>query len=48
MQPTGCVGACHREPLVEVVDNGVTTLYGPVAPGGGRAVAAASGRGAGR
>ena len=33
LQPTGCVGACHREPLVEVVDNGVTTLYGPVAPG---------------
>ncbi|MEZ4582943.1 MAG: hypothetical protein R3A10_15120 [Caldilineaceae bacterium] len=34
LQPTGCVGACRREPLVEVVDNGVTTLYGPVAPGG--------------
>ncbi|MEZ4716870.1 MAG: NuoF family protein [Caldilineaceae bacterium] len=33
LQPTGCVGACHREPLVEVVDNGVTTLYGPVASG---------------
>lgn len=30
VQRTGCVGACHREPLVEVVQNGATTLYGPV------------------
>lgn len=29
---TGCVGACHREPLVEVLVDGQTTLYGPVTP----------------
>lgn len=32
LQQTGCVGACHREPLVEVVADGMTTLYGPVTP----------------
>jgi NADH-quinone oxidoreductase subunit F len=29
---TGCLGACHREPLVEIVEDGDTTLYGPVTP----------------
>ncbi|MBK8048519.1 MAG: SLBB domain-containing protein [Anaerolineales bacterium] len=29
---TGCLGACHREPLVEVIQEGVSTLYGPVTP----------------
>jgi NADH-quinone oxidoreductase subunit F len=29
---TGCLGACHREPLVEVVDGSLSTLYGPVTP----------------
>ena len=32
LQPTGCLGACHREPLVEVVVDGASTLYGPVTP----------------
>lgn len=32
IQRTGCLGACHREPLVEVVQNGSSTLYGPVTP----------------
>ncbi|HEY0601981.1 MAG TPA: NuoF family protein [Herpetosiphonaceae bacterium] len=32
VQRTGCVGACHREPLVEVLLDGQTTLYGPVTP----------------
>jgi NADH-quinone oxidoreductase subunit F len=32
LQATGCVGACHREPLVEVVQDGATILYGPVTP----------------
>ena len=32
LQRTGCVGACHREPLVEVIIDGVSTLYGPVTP----------------
>ncbi len=32
LQRTGCVGACHREPLVEVIDDGSSTLYGPVTP----------------
>jgi NADH-quinone oxidoreductase subunit F len=27
---TGCLGACHREPLVEVADGTETMLYGPV------------------
>ncbi|MBP8292449.1 MAG: NADH-quinone oxidoreductase subunit L [Caldilineaceae bacterium] len=32
LQATGCVGACHREPLVEVAQNGASILYGPVTP----------------
>ena len=32
LQRTGCLGACHREPLVEVVHDGASTLYGPVTP----------------
>lgn len=32
VQRTGCLGACHREPLVEVVAGDSTTLYGPVTP----------------
>jgi NADH:ubiquinone oxidoreductase subunit F (NADH-binding)/(2Fe-2S) ferredoxin len=32
VQRTGCLGACHREPLVEVLVDGTTTLYGPVTP----------------
>ena len=32
LQPTGCIGACHREPLVEVVQDGGSVLYGPVTP----------------
>jgi NADH-quinone oxidoreductase subunit F len=27
---TGCLGACHREPLVEVADGDGSVLYGPV------------------
>ena len=30
LQRTGCLGACHREPLVEVVRGGTSSLYGPV------------------
>ena len=30
LQRTGCLGACHREPLVEVVDGTRSTLYGPI------------------
>lgn len=30
LQRTGCLGACHREPLVEVVQDGATALFGPV------------------
>ncbi|MFN8523863.1 MAG: NuoF family protein [Chloroflexota bacterium] len=30
VQPTGCLGACHREPLVEIVSDGRTALYGPI------------------
>jgi len=29
---TGCLGACHREPLVEVSVDGDAFLYGPVTP----------------
>jgi NADH-quinone oxidoreductase subunit F len=29
----GCSGLCHREPLIEVVENGRHTLYGNVNPG---------------
>jgi len=32
IQRTGCLGACHREPLVEVIIDGSSTLYGPVTP----------------
>ena len=32
LMATGCVGACHREPLVEVLENGHSLLYGPVIP----------------
>lgn len=35
---TGCVGACHREPLVEVIQDGASTLYGPVTPLGAPAL----------
>ena len=30
LESTGCVGACHREPLVEVIDGGESRLYGPI------------------
>ena len=30
VQRTGCLGACHREPLVEVIDASGSTLYGPL------------------
>jgi NADH-quinone oxidoreductase subunit F len=32
VERVGCLGACHREPLVEVVVDGAPTLYGPIAP----------------
>ncbi len=32
VQRTGCLGACHREPLVDVHHDGTATLYGPVTP----------------
>ncbi len=32
VQRTGCLGACHNEPLVEVIDEEKTVLYGPVNP----------------
>ena len=32
LQRTGCVGACHREPLVEVIQGDASILYGPVKP----------------
>jgi NADH-quinone oxidoreductase subunit F len=32
VQRTGCLGACHREPLVEVIVDGASALYGPVTP----------------
>ena len=32
IQRTGCLGACHREPLVEVITNGESVLYGPITP----------------
>lgn len=38
LQRTGCLGACHREPLVEVITDGATTLYGPVRPAWARAL----------
>jgi NADH-quinone oxidoreductase subunit F len=33
LQRTGCLGACHREPLVEVLREGASTLFGPVQTG---------------
>jgi len=30
LQRTGCLGACHREPLVEVSDDEGSVLYGPI------------------
>jgi len=30
LQRTGCLGACHREPLVEVSDDEGSILYGPI------------------
>jgi len=32
IKAVGCSGLCHREPLVEVVENGTSTLYGNVMP----------------
>lgn len=33
LQRTGCLGACYREPLMEVVlEDGASILYGPVTP----------------
>ena len=32
VKPVGCMGFCHREPLVEVVDGGRRVLYGNVSP----------------
>ena len=32
LQRTGCLGPCYREPLVEVIHDGVAALYGPVTP----------------
>jgi NADH-quinone oxidoreductase subunit F len=32
VQRTGCLGACHSEPLVEVLVDGKATLYGPITP----------------
>jgi len=32
LKETGCIGLCHREVLVEVVENGRRTLYGEVTP----------------
>lgn len=32
VQRTGCLGACHREPLVEVTTDEGSTLYGPITP----------------
>jgi len=32
VQRTGCLGACHNEPLVEVTDGEKAVLYGPVDP----------------
>jgi NADH-quinone oxidoreductase subunit F len=32
IQRTGCLGACYREPLVEVTVDDETVLYGPVTP----------------
>jgi len=32
LKRTGCLGACHREPLVEISVDGTSVLYGPVGP----------------
>lgn len=32
LKETGCVGLCHREVLVEIVEDGRRTLYGEVTP----------------
>lgn len=32
IQRTGCLGACHREPLVEVMMDDSSILYGPITP----------------
>ena len=39
LQRTGCVGACHREPLVEVIHDGAAVLYRPGDAGQGRPTA---------
>jgi len=33
VKPVGCSGFCHREPLIEIVQNGSRVLYGNVSPG---------------
>ncbi|TAK22682.1 MAG: NADH-quinone oxidoreductase subunit F [Chloroflexota bacterium] len=30
LERVGCLGACHREPLVEILRNGTSTLLGPL------------------
>ncbi len=32
VKPVGCSGLCHREPLIEVIENGRRALYGNVVP----------------
>ena len=32
LKPTGCMGLCFREPLVEIIDNGKSVLYGDITP----------------
>ncbi|MBN1578103.1 MAG: NADH-quinone oxidoreductase subunit NuoF [Chitinispirillaceae bacterium] len=32
LMPTGCIGMCYREPLVEIRNNGTRTIYGDVTP----------------
>ncbi len=32
IKSVGCRGICHHEPLIEIVDNGRSTLYGKVQP----------------
>jgi len=32
VKPVGCSGLCHREPLIEVIEDGGRTLYGNVGP----------------
>ncbi len=36
IERTGCLGACHAEPLVEVRDGADARLYGPVTPANAR------------